>query len=133
MDDRRRSSGSERFLHSRVAFGIGVAIVVLLGVSTAREFLARREMMSERQRLTDQIAALEARKRDLGSLLQYFGSSLFQEQEGREKLGLAKLGESVVIVPSSTNGTVLGATTDTTNAQESNPRKWFRFFFQPSA
>lgn len=133
MDDRRRSSGVERFLHSRMALGVGVVLVVLLGVSTAREFLARREVMSERQRLTEQIATLEARKRDLSSLLQYFGSSLFQEQEGREKLGLAKPGENVVIVPASASGTVLGDSIDASDPDESNPKKWLRFFFQPSA
>lgn len=132
MDERRRGSGIERFLRSRMALGIGVALIVLLGVSTVREFLTRREVVSERERLAEQIATLEARKRDLSSLLQHFGGSLFQEQEAREKLGLAKPGESVVIVPETGGGRVLGSTTNTSEAPVSNPRKWLRFFFHSS-
>lgn len=79
---------------------------------------------------------LEAEKRlakakeendNLRSEVKYRESEFFIEKEARDKLGLAKKGETVVVVPQEG---VKGEQTEADPYQElSNPQRWWKVFF----
>lgn len=134
---RRSSSPSitwESLLRSRL-FLIGcIALLLAFLVGLGREIVQRYEINQQIRSLQTQIDTLQQRKTQLSDLIQYFSSPLFQEQEARQKLGLAKAGEHVVIVPLQDGGAAATNAQSTEAPQQhvSNPAKWWRYFFPPS-
>ncbi|MFH1171218.1 MAG: septum formation initiator family protein [bacterium] len=131
-----RQSFWRRLIGSRMTI-IACSLIVLFAlVSFARGFYRRLEVRQEIDRLEQQVSSLRTQKTDLTNLIEYFQSPLFQEQEAREKLGLAKPGESVVIVPL-TNGSVSSLAGEqqafSAENQTANPVKWLNYFFSSSS
>lgn len=121
-----------RIRSSKLTLVVGLCLVLFAFVSFGRELYRRIEVNQEISRLEQQIRELESRKTRLTNLIEYFESPLFQEQEAREKLGLAKPGESVVIVPgTNASTTVQENDSDEPSATKTpNPKKWWQYFFQ---
>ncbi len=115
---------------------LGLVVALLTLVAFGREVLHRYEINQQIRELEAQVREQEARKAQLTDLIQYFSSPLFQEQEARQKLGKAKPGETVVIVPTSA-GEPAAASPASTNAPSgtaadavvSNPVRWWQYFF----
>ena len=127
-----RPGRERRFLRSKAALLLGAGVLVLLLIAFSREILRRAALSEEIRSLEEQEQELEERQSELTALVDYFSSPLFQEQEARRKLGLARPGEEVVIVPLDEEG----GTAPEANAGESggesslsNPMKWWRYFF----
>ncbi len=124
-----------KLAHSRLFLLIAAGLVLFLLVSFVREVVHRYEINQEISNLESQINDLESRQQTLTGLLDYFSSPLFQEQEARQKLGKAKPGESVVIIPleDDETPTLDGKVNATAQADEGgalpNPVKWWRYFF----
>lgn len=121
-------------VRSRLFLVIGAGVVLFVGVAFVREAVHRYEVHQEIARLQGQIGDLESKQKKLTDLIDYFSSPLFQEQEARQKLGKAKPGESVVIIPAqneNTNTTTApdGNGTTQTAATVSIPVRWWRYFF----
>ncbi|MBI3956734.1 MAG: septum formation initiator family protein [Candidatus Kerfeldbacteria bacterium] len=128
-----RPSFWERLSRSRLTLVLGAFLILVALVSFAREFLRRMEVQSDIARLQTQVREFEERKTTVSGLIDYFESPLFQEQEAREKLGLAKPGESVVIVPlSNETVAVAGAPSPDGTTPSRNPAKWWNYFFHRS-
>lgn len=126
-----RPKGWSGLLHSRMALIVGIFVLLLASLGVLRELVRRSEIRQEIAGLESQISDLESRRTTLTNLIDYFSSPLFQEEEARKKLGLAKTGEEVVIVPlDETNNPSQGPETVSDTEQfDSNPRKWWRYFF----
>lgn len=130
---KQRMSLIQRISSSRLALFVGGAVFLCIIVAVTREMLRRYELHQEITSLQQEMESLESQKSELSKLIDYFGSPLFQEQEGREKLGLSKPGEHVVIVPLD-DETRLTTNTNADRKTEadpkaSNPQEWWRFFF----
>lgn len=123
-----RESAWERFVHARVVHLVIAALLLAVVVSFGREVARRYAISRELSGLRAQAEELQKQKSQLSDMIDYFRSPLFQEQEARTKLGLAKPGESVVIVP-------LTDDNQTEKVQQepqqtiSNPLKWWLYFF----
>ncbi len=123
-----RESTWERFAHARIAHIVIAALLLVVVVSFGREVARRYTISKELKGLQTQVRDLQKQKSQLSDMIDYFRSPLFQEQEARTKLGLAKPGESVVIVPL----TVTSQTQETQQSAQpssSNPLKWWQYFF----
>ena len=70
-------------------------VVFLLG----RSIWINWQLKQSIKLLSDQIVLLKNEKKDLENLNLYYQSDSFKELEAREKLGLKKPGESVLILP----------------------------------
>lgn len=125
----------QRFVRSKAALVVGGVVLLFIGVSFARETVRRAQVQQEIRKLEGEVQRLEDQRTSLTKLIDYFQSPLFQEQEARQKLGLAKPGESVFIVPLSEGpAEVPGAANENDErAAEgaSNPVRWWRYFFAP--
>lgn len=126
-----RQSLWSRARSSKLTLAIGIILVLFAFVSFGRELYNRIQVNQEISRLEQQVRELESRKTRLTNLIEYFESPLFQEQEAREKLGLAKPGESVVVVPTTNTSPTASAsgTDETTGSEIANPKKWWQYFF----
>lgn len=132
MVKRRRTSEPRKFktfLSSRVSLIAGSILVILFSVSLAKEMIRRIEVNREIAKLKQEVSDLEKQNAEITDLIQYFRTESFQEREARRKLGLAKPGEKVVIVP-----TLSGKEEESIENPEhgkdwSNPQRWWNYFF----
>jgi len=105
---------------------IGIIAAILLGVNSFKRILAFRETS---KRVADSEAKLEVLKQENEKLkqeMQYKLSQEYKEAEIRNKLGLAKPNETVVILPDE------GNKNDGKNSKKelANWKKWWKLFFQ---
>ena len=124
--------GKKRVRWPLVLAGSG-ALLIVLGISTARETYRGWQVDAEIQGLQRQVEELEGRRASLEQLVQVLQSPDALDKEARLRLGWKKPGEKVVvirgmdasqgIVDSSAIAPVPSVTTS------SNVEKWFRYFF----
>lgn len=107
-----------------------VAAITLMGVAVAKNYLQKQRVNKEVSTLKNEIARLERGNRELGSLIDYLQTSDFLEAQARNKFGLAKDGESVVVIsgePALRSG---GPTEQPESVDPINPLKWFNYFWR---
>ena len=115
-----------------------LAILFVVGVSTVRETYRGWTVDNEIQNLQDQAEQLEGHKLELSNLASAMQSSQYVELQAREKLGMAKPGENVVILegvaatatPWNLGQGDLHLSRTSLPDTESNPSKWLRYFTQ---
>ncbi|MEK7543735.1 MAG: septum formation initiator family protein [Patescibacteria group bacterium] len=107
---------------------IAVSAVLIVNLSRSIwDLWWRRDILGERQAV---LQRLEAQNRSLQRELEYAQSPEFIEQEARNRLGLGKEGEAIVLMP---NGQQEGRDNkqETENIKENVPnwKRWWRLFF----
>jgi cell division protein FtsB len=131
-----------KFLSSRVFIIIGICLLVFIGFSLGKETYRNYQIEKEIQALEEEISGLEKNNDNLTHLIEYFKTESYQEKEARQKLGLQKEGEKVVVITEENIEPEEFETENTENSiQEfnqsgeiqkeeiSNPRKWWNFIF----
>jgi cell division protein FtsB len=110
------------------------ATVILFG-SLAVVLFATVKLLTQKYQVDKQIAELQARadrvrgeNQKLSELVNYLNTTQYQQKEAREKLNLKKEGEFVVSLPNKNENT----TEYVPPTPESNPKKWYNFFFKNS-
>jgi cell division protein FtsB len=124
---------------------ITIVLVVALiswAVYVSSKQLARNQRIEEEVRSLEQEADKIRRENEtLSEKIQYFASNDFREQEAKEKLGMKKAGEEVVVVQSwqteegeEKASKMTPETSLTQQAGETLPsyKKWWYLFFGPS-
>jgi len=116
---------------SKTVLIIGLVILVFLSIALGKELLRRYEINQEISGLEEEIAQLEQKNLDLDDLMVYFDTNSFTEKEARQKLGLQKEGETMVIIGENLNSNqeIVVETSQSTAAQSANPEKWWNYFF----
>lgn len=106
---------------------IGVSAILVVNLSRSIwDLWRRRDILYERQVVLDRLKNENKRLKDE---LTYSESPLFIEQEARNRLGLGKEGETVVIMP---NVQYPISNIQTKEEKEGNPpnwKRWWRLFF----
>ena len=109
--------------------------LVLMGLFVSVVF-AGAKALSQKYQTDKQVRQLQARtdqiKSDnsqLSDLVNYLGTTQYQEKAAREQLNLKKPGEVVVGLPQDQPVVAAAATT----VQISNSKKWYDYFFKPDA
>lgn len=113
-----------------------VALLLVLGASTARESYRGWKVDQEIHSLESQIETLERKKMQLGSLIERLQSQDMIEREVRAKLGMRKDGERVIVLDTSHVSAQWSDDLHEVGVMEnrdtrSNPEKWFAYFFRP--
>jgi cell division protein FtsB len=113
---------------------VGLGIVVL-GVALTKELIRKIQIHRQIEQLESEITSLESEHADLTDMIAYFNSSSFQEKEARTKLGLTATGETMAVLPDTTDSSTIATAgdsrTETASADgRSNPQKWQDYFFK---
>jgi cell division protein FtsB len=103
-------------------------VLGILFVSVGKNYLHSREINREYSLLENEVKRLEGRNKEISSLLEFFKTDAFAEEEARLKLGLGKPGEAMVVIPESDK--VLQEKEEEKNKESSNPKKWWNYFFK---
>ena len=117
-------------MRNRLITGILLIFGLYLIVSFSRDifnlFQKGKEVEKEQLKLEELQIKNEELKRQLG----YVKSAEFLEKEAREKLGLAREGEVVVILPENLEELISGNQSQiSANPEEPNWKKWWNLFF----
>ncbi len=131
-----------KFLSSRLFIIIGICLLVFIGLSLGKETYRNYQIQKEIQALEEEISGLEKNNDNLTRLIEYFKTESYQEKEARQKLGLQKEGEKVVVITeenieseelemeSAENSIEEFNQSEEIQEEEiSNPRKWWNFIF----
>lgn len=107
-------------------FAIGIS--VLLSVNSARKIMAFRSTSFEVRDAEKRLEKLAKENEALKQELEYKKGDKFAEEQIRNKLGLAKQGETVVVVPK--EGEDGEVETEKKKTRKSNFNKWMDLFFE---
>ncbi len=121
----------------------GIVFILCLvswAVYISSKQLARNERIeSEVNTLKQQADRIRRENETLSEKVRYFASDDFREQEAKEKLGMKKSGEEVIVIKSRTEEEVPKqdpsvSMTPASYVRESGPyyKKWWRLFFPAS-
>jgi cell division protein FtsB len=110
------------------------ALLLFVGVSTVRESYREWKIDQEIRGLESQIESLEGKKFRLAELIQRLQSEEAVDREARMRLGMHKPGERVIVLKGGEFGDAtwndaLPAPPSEPVREQSNPQKWFRYFF----
>ncbi len=126
----------KKLLTSKPILILEIAILIYFAFNVGQEMLKRRGIEAQITRLESEIGKLANDKNDINSLLSYVQTDAFVEQEAREKLNLAKDGESLVLLPNADNPDALvnnpesDSEPDGGGRAKSNLTKWWQYFFE---
>ncbi len=102
-----------------------ILIAVILSVNSARKILSFRGTSQKVSEAGQKLEQLKKENEALKQDLEYKKSDGFKEKEIRNRLGLAKEGETVVIIPREANG----KEGNSNEVQKENWKKWKELFF----
>ncbi|MFA5022622.1 MAG: septum formation initiator family protein [Patescibacteria group bacterium] len=109
----------------------GVIILIIIAVNLIQTWKKNREINQEIGGLNQQIQDLEKNNLEAKKLIEYLNSDAYIEEKARMDLGLKKEGEKVIIVSNTSVDTNSDSSTDLEKQKTiSNPKKWWRYFFQ---
>ncbi len=113
-----------------------IAVLVIIGVALAKEVVHKYQIEHDIAQLQAQAETLQNKNGELQSLITYFESDNYAEEQARLQLGMQRPGESVVTVlgaetdePSAGGGAALAVNDSTSAASASNPQRWWDHFF----
>ncbi len=95
---KRRSLMRKVFNFSKAAFWIGLIFLLYMFAILTSETGKNYQLRSKSDELEQQIEQMQSQIEELGYKVTYYRTESYQERLAREKLGMQKPGESVVIV-----------------------------------
>lgn len=121
----------QRILYSQIIIFAGVFFIILFSIGISKRIARRHQINKETQQLQDEIDRLSANGKELNELLAYLNSDDFLEEEARNKLGLKKDGEQIVIINNKSEDIKTNRDLSKSPAesrQKSNAEKWRDYF-----
>lgn len=98
-----------------------LVFLVITLVSFIKTLNREREVKNKIANLEMEIKNLEGDKIDLGQAIEYFKTDFYKEKEAREKFGMKKEGEQVIVI----------LTPEEEKEKEKiNPKKWWEYIFK---
>src|SRR3972149_7183526 len=106
---------------------MAMLVGVILAVNSAKRIHSFSQTSQKVQEAEDKLEALRKENEALKNELKYKESGGFAEKEIRDKLGLAKEGETIVVIPQESSGQP-----QESGGQDTRPKwqKWRGFFFK---
>ena len=106
-----------------------ILLSLLVGYNLVSQIIEAAKSGDRLSAAADIVYKLEIKNKELKKKLEDIQSPQFMEQEARNKLGLGKSGETVVIIPDEKIKQVLGAT-ESAQIRLPNWLGWWRLFFK---
>jgi cell division protein FtsB len=102
----------------------GVGLIIKLSGDILRSLKAGQQVKLAEER----VFKLEKEKEKLSEKRQYYQSQDFLEEEARNKLNMAKPGETIVILPPNLEE-ILGKQKQNSSPEIPNWKRWWKLFF----
>lgn len=119
----------EEMVKKVVLAGISV-VVLLIAFNLITQIISTLKSGERLAAQADIVFKLEAKNKELKKKLTQIESPLFIEEQARNKLGLSKPGETIVIIPDQKLRSVLGASNSAQQIRLPNWLGWWKVFFK---
>ena len=116
---------------SLVTFALIIYTIVMIGTSIKKNYETNQTI----EGLQEEIVTLKSDISELQNLTYYYATDSFKELEARRRLGVKSPDETIIILPKTDESrtTVTKESNesieDTTDKQETNLQKWWRYLF----
>lgn len=128
---RQKESLFFRIFSSKIFFLLVFIFSIYMGLSLYKDLNQRKKIKNEISNLQSQIQGVDKQNSELKNLISYFETDEYIEEFSREKLGLKKPGEQIIVLP---NDDLLNV--DPQNKEENsglkiyaNLKLWWNYFF----
>lgn len=120
MIQRKNKSFLKIFFYSSFFTIILFIFLILVSLNFVRTFRREREIRRRVFILEEEISSLEGQRINFLETIEYLKTDFFREKEAREKFGLKKFGEEVIVI----------LPTEEEEKEEKNIKKWWDFLFR---
>jgi len=114
----------------KIGFSAGILIVIFISYNLITQILRSTGSYNRLDQIADEVYKFEAENKMLKKKLADVNSPSFIEKAAREKLGLGKIGETVVLISDEKIKQTMGATDSAKQARLPNPLGWLKVFFR---
>lgn len=114
----------------KIAFGIGILIVILVGFNLVNQISSTLGVSSRLKEAAEDVSRAQIKNEELKRKLSEIKSPKFVEEIARDKLGLAKEGETIVIIPEAKIKEILGTSEASEEPRLPNWLGWLKLFFK---
>lgn len=114
----------------KLIYGILILIALIIAYNLVLQIVQAIKSGERLSEATDKVYQLQIQNKELKKKLTKIQSPDFIESQARDKLGLSKKGETVVIIPEQILNLVLGASSSAQTTRLPNWLGWFRVFFK---
>ncbi len=108
---------------------LAVLVILLIAYNLVSQILGAFKSSDRLSAMADKVYSLEAQNKELKKKLEEIKSPQFIEQQARDKLGLSKKGETIVIIPEQKLKEVLGVS-QSAQIRFPNWQGWLKLFFK---
>ncbi len=113
---------------SKGLFFILIALLLFFSFSLLREVKNKKEIKTEIQTLEQDISKLNTDNEKLQNLIDYLKTDEYAELAAKEKLGMKKQGEKVILITENDDQKIKSITIS--HKQKSNLQLWWKYFFK---
>lgn len=113
---------------SKGLFFILITLLLFFSFSLLREVKNKKEIKTEIQTLEQDISKLNTDNEKLQNLIDYLKTDEYAELAAKEKLGMKKQGEKVILVTENDDQKIKSITIS--QKQRSNLQLWWKYFFK---
>lgn len=114
----------------KVGLVTSILIAIFISYNLITQILRSTGSYNRLDQTADEVYKLEAENKMLKKKLSDVNSPIFIEKAAREKLGLAKSGETVVLISDEKIKQIIGATDSASVTRLPNPLGWLKVFFR---
>ncbi len=116
-------------MNKKVTFLLATVVVVIISYNLMGQIFSALKSSDRLTQALDELYKLEVKNKQLKKELEQVKSPQFLEKQARNKLGLAKEGETVVIIPQEKIEAILGLSKKIEDIKLPNPLGWLKLFF----
>lgn len=117
-----------KILKNKAAQGLIIIVGILLIVSLVRNIRRLLRASGEIKLTEKKVQELEKENQQLAEKKKYYQSPEFIEEQARDKLNMARPGETIVILPPNVEE-ILGKTRKESLPELPNWKRWWKLFF----
>jgi len=114
----------------KIIYGVAILIVLFITYNLVRQITQAVKSGERLSEATEEVFKLQLKNKELKKKLSQIQSADYIEQQARDKLGLSKKGETVVIIPEDKLKLVLEASQSAQIIRLPNWLGWLKVFFK---
>lgn len=113
----------------RILLGLVMLVFIVIAYNLTSQIFNTLKSGDRLSEATNKLTQLETENKELKKRLEKVQSQEFVEQQARDKLGLAKEGETIVIIPDEKLDQILEASREAKIVRLPNWLGWWKVFF----
>lgn len=117
-------------MQKKLIYLILAVITIVITYSLIRQITSALKSGENLQQVVDDLHKMEIQNQELKKRLSQIELPEFIEKEARNKLGLVKMGETLVIIPQEKIDAILGKDKKQEEIKFPNPLGWLKVFFK---